>query len=936
MATSRPQPGVPSLRSRIITAIVIVGAFLIATASAAATFYTDALWFIDVGHGAVFWTRFWSSIGVGVAFGVASFIIIYVNLVVARRLRPRVSVAPVLPGLAPSPQQQVEEVLSRVRSTLEPFAPWVLLLLAIVVAWGIGQSMSSGWETIRLALSGATFGVKDPQFGLDVGFFVFRLPALRIVADWLFSTLVLTLFLVVAVHLYEGGIRPAQRLRGIDPHVKAHVSVVLGLIVASKVFDYWLSIYELDLSARGQVVGASYTDVHAQIPAYFILIGIAVITAVLLMLNIRYRGWRLPIVALGAWIAASLLVGAVYPAIVQSLVVSPNELAVEKPYILRNITDTRQAFDLESIDATAFPAAEDLTSSDIAEATSTVRNIRLWDPNVVVDSYKQLQEIRFYYDFKGVDIDRYTIDGSMQQVLVSARELNVDNLAAQAKTWINTHLVYTHGYGVVMSPVNSTTAGLPDFIIENIPPRSSTDLKVTVPGIYYGQETNSYAIVDTKQKEFDYPVGGANATTSYSGDNGIPIGSLTNRLAFAIRTGDVEILFSNAITPTSRMLFQRSITERVHALAPWLRLDSDPYPVVVGGRVLWLLDGYTTSSAYPYSQPDPATGVNYIRNSVKVTVDAYDGKVTLYAFDPHDPVLAAYEKLFPGLLTDVSKMPAAVRAHLRYPEDLFKIQASTYETYHMLDPQVFYNKEDQWAVPGARTSAPMQPFYVLMRLPGVATEQFLLMQPFTPLNKDNMIGWMAASSDPGDYGHRLVYNFPKSQLILGPEQIKARLNQEPSISTQLTLLNQQGSRVIFGNLLVIPIKDSILYVQPVYIQAEQSPMPQLERVIVDYSDSISMAPDLKTALTQVFGAAPSDAESLTSSTVAPGQATTSTTGAPATGTNAALLKQASDLYSAAIAAQKAGDWASYGTDINRLGQIIDQLAKPSATVTKTP
>jgi uncharacterized membrane protein (UPF0182 family) len=672
------------------------------------------------------------------------------------------------------------------------------------------------------------------------------------------------------------------------------------------------------------VIGASYTDVHAQIPAYVILIVIALVVGVLLQLNIRFKGWKLPAYGVGVWVVASILVGSIYPALVQQLQVAPNELAFEKPYIQRNIASTRAAFDLTAVDATGFAAATDLSANDIVDATSTVKNVRLWDPNVVIDAYKQLQEIRFYYDFKDVDIDRYVIDGQMRQVLISAREMNVGQLAVAAKTWINTHLVYTHGFGAVVSPVNVVSPdGLPSFIVQDLPPKSTTDLKITTPGIYYGEETGDYAIVDTTQKEFDYPVGGENATTAYSGKNGIPVGSIVNRLAFAIVNGDVEILFSSAITPTSRMLYRRTITDRVSTLAPWLKLDGDPYPVVVNGRLVWILDGYTTSSYYPYSQPD-ADGISYIRNSVKVTVDAYSGKTTFYAVDTTDPVLAAYRTLYPALFTDASQMPSDIRAHLRYPEDLFEIQAQTYKTYHMLDPQVFYNKEDEWALPGELTPTPMVPYYLLMQLPGESKESFLLMEPFTPVSKDNMIGWMAAKSDPGSYGQRIVYNFPKQRLIMGPQQISARLNQEPSISSQLTLLNQQGSKVIFGNLLVIPIKDSIVYIEPLYLQAEQSPMPELKRVIVAYSDKIAMDVDLGSALMDVFGAAPA------------GSTTSTQTPSPGTATgNGAQAAQARDLFAKAIAAEKAGDWAAYGTYIKQLGALLDKLATPSKTTTAT-
>jgi len=918
MAKSGPSGSPVSLRARITWAIIAVAAFLIGMSNVLANFYVDLAWFKDMGQSAVFWTRIWSEVAAGAIFTALTFAIVYANILVARRMRPQVTTPTYPEGTPLTPRQEMEQALARVRAAFEPWAGWVFALGALVLSLNIGAGMAKGWEAFRLALAGATFGTTDPQFGLDVGFFVFRLPALRMVADWFAGALWLALAVTLIVHILEGGIRPMGRYRGFDPHVKAHVSVLAGLLVVSQALGYWLSIYELDYSPRGQVLGASYTDVHAQIPAYVILIVIALAVCVLLLLNIRYKGWRIPAIGLGVWIAAGILVGGVYPAIVQQLQVGPNELMYEKPYIQRNISATRAAFDLTSVDATNFPAAFDLTSKDIAEATSTVKNVRLWDPNVVVDSYKQLQEIRFYYDFRDVDIDRYVIDGVKRQVLISAREMNVTQLTEGAKTWVNRHLVYTHGYGAVVSPVNEVSPdGLPQFMVKDLPPKSATDLQIKVPGIYFGEETSDYAIVDTTQKEFDYPVGGENATTSYDGSNGVSVGSLPARLAFAIKYGNAEILFSGAITPSSRILYRRTITDRVRALAPWLMLDKDPYPVIVGGRILWVLDGYTYSSNYPYSQREATTGVNYMRNSVKITIDAYNGDTKLYAFDEKDPVLRAYRTLFPDLFLDASAMPAEIRKHLRYPEDLFAIQAEVYKTYHMLDAQVFYNKEDQWALPGESTGDAMAPYYVMMTLPGETDDTFLLMEPFTPRSKDNMIGWMAAKSDGASYGQRVVYNFPKQRLVMGPQQIRARLNQEPEISKELTLLNQQGSRVIFGNLLVIPILDSIVYIEPLYIQASQSPMPELKRVIVAYSDRIAMDADLGAALTKVFGAAPA------------GSTTTTGTTAPSTGTTgtvAARAAEARDLFAKAIAAQKAGDWAAYGRYIKQLGTLLEGLA----------
>jgi uncharacterized membrane protein (UPF0182 family) len=942
MATSSARTGAPARPRANVIRFVIAGALLLLLASAgsAAVFYTDLLWFRDLGQDAVFWTRLVSSLLTGLAFGAVAFVVVLLNLAIARRMAPGVVLTVVGPGAGPVPPElQLQQALAQVRRWLDPYIGWIVLGISILFAWTAAGTISGQWELLRVGLSAVTFGRTDPQFGLDVSFFMFQLPALRVVSDWLFGVLVMAFVLTAGMHIYGGAIRLGEKLKGFDPHVKAHLSVLAGVIIASRAFDYWLQIYELNFSPRGQVTGASFTDVNAQLPAFRILIVLALATAVALLLNIRFKGWRLPAIAIGVWVAASLLVGEAYPALIQQFRVTPNELQAESPYITRNIDETRKAFDLADVEPKQFPANTDLTPADIADATATISNVRLWDPNIVKDSYKQLQEIRFYYDFKDVDIDRYVIDGALQQVLVSVREMNVDQLSDQAKTWINQHLIYTHGYGLVVSPVNRASAdGLPAFLVKDLPPAGTTDLKVTRPGIYFGEESNAYAIVDTTQKEFDYPVGGQNAETSYAGKGGAPIGTPLERAAFALRFGAPEIILTSAIKPESRILFRRDIAERLGTLAPFLTLDSDPYAVVVDGRIVWVQDCYTLSGYHPYSQR--YGGVNYIRNSVKVTIDAYDGTTTLYAFDDKDPVLATYRRIYPGLFTDVSKMPAGIRAHLRYPEDLFKLQAEVYATYHMSDPQVFYNKEDQWSIPGEAKGAPMAPFYVLMELPGESKLSFILMQPFTPRTKDNMIGWMAVRCDGADYGKRIVYNFPKQRLILGPEQIKARMNQEPDISKELTLLNQQGSRAIQGNLLVIPIKDAIVYIQPLYIQAESSPMPELKRVIVSYGDRVVMSPDLATALSRVFGTTVGGGDTGSSGaspgTGSSGAGSGGTTGGAGTGVSASDVALARDLYTRALAAQRSGDWATYGNLIAELGKVLERLAgRPSGATTPT-
>ena len=879
-----------------------------------ATVWTDYLWFVDLGHQEVFIVQIVSRVAVAVVFALLAFALLFVNARIARGMAPQA----VLTSLGDMPQQW-EEAILQIRSRIGPFLDRIILWGSILVAVLVGIGMSANWETFRIALAAVPFGAKDPQFGMDIGFFVFTLPALRIVADWLTGFLILTTIVTAVIHLVDGAIRPWERLRGFAPHVKAHLSVLLGLIVLSKAFDYVLSIYELNFSRRGQVTGASYTDVHAQLPAYWILVAVAVACGIALIVNIRFQGWRLPIAALGIWIVAGILVGTVYPAIVQQFVVKPNEARLEQPYIERNIKYTRLAFGLSDVKAVAFPARENLTAKDIVEERTTLSNVRLWNPAIVQQAYSQLQSLRPYYDFRDVDVDRYTLNGQRRQVLISARELNTDKLADQAKTWVNEHLQYTHGFGVVMSPVNEADPrGMPNFIVRDIPPRTAVpELKVTQPRLYFGEDTTNYIIVDTGIREFDYPRADQNAYTVYSGKGGVKVGSLGRRVAWALRLGTAQILFSNYVKPASRVLIARDLTTRISRLAPWLVVDSDPYPAIINGRIVWFMDGYTASDHYPYSQ-QLSSGTNYVRNSVKITVDAYDGTTTFYAFDPSDPVLKAWSQVFPGLLTDAEKIPREISQHFRYPEGLFRTQAEVYRTYHMTDPRVFSNKEDSWDIPTDTTGqGEMAPFYVLMALPGQNSEDFQMIMPFTPRGKTNMIGWMSAKSDPADYGSRTVYRFPKERLVLGPQQVSAQINQDPTISPQLSLWNQRGSQAVFGDMLVIPIKDSIVYVQALYLQAEQTAIPELTRVIVVYADKVEMENTLEAALLKVFGQqAPASGE---------------TTGTTQPTADAATARK---LFEDAIAAQRKGDWAEYGRLINQLGQVLDRLSSAEASATR--
>ena len=713
-------------------------------------------------------------------------------------------------------------------------------------------------------------------------------------------------------------------------------------------------MYDLLYSPRGVVFGASYTDVHASWPALWVLLGVSVLTALFCLMAIAQGTLRYPILGIVGLAIVGILGGKVYPEIVQRFSVAPNEIKKETPYIERNIKFTRKGYGLDRFEQRQFSASEDLTLADIQRNEGTIRNIRLWDHKPLLTTFAQLQEIRTYYDFEDVDNDRYLLDGTYRQVSLSPRELSYDDLPS--KVWINQHLNYTHGYGLCLGPVNeSTREGLPNLFIKNIPPVSTTDVQVTRPEVYYGEMGNAYCIVNSRAQEFDYPSGDQNVYSTYEGVGGLRVGSLLRRLLFAIKFRETKILLSQDIQSESRVMIYRRVMERAQRLTPFIRFDQDPYMVIdKEGHLWWMLDGYTFSGRFPYSEP-VTRGVNYIRNAVKVTVNAYDGRIRFYLADDSDPLIRVYSNIFPGVFEPLSEMPKDLRAHIRYPQDMFSIQAQMYATYHMTDPRVFYNKEDLWRVtqkasdagtqetmtrtitrtptPSAMqasadgTQTTMSPYYTIMKLPEVGkSEEFILMIPFTPARKNNMIAWMAARCDGDDYGKVLVFNFPKQKLVYGPQQIEARIDQKPEISQQLTLWDQGGSSVIRGTLLVIPIEDSILYVQPLYLAAESgsSALPQLRRVIVSYADQVVMEPSLDEALSKIFGQADDRP-----TTVLPPSAT-QVAAAPipqprgAAGT-ASLAREANRLYNQAQQKLRQGDLAGFDADLRRLGGVLRRM-----------
>lgn len=889
--------------------------------------FTDYLWFSSLGYQSVFVTTVLTKIIVAVVAFLATFLFVIGNLLVARR-----EGSPQPLDIYAGEEMAQLRIAPTTVNLVTFIGAGVIALLA--ASWAVGN-----WFVAQQALHPSAFGQNDPFFSRDVGFYVFSLPLWRALYSGLMTLLVLTLIAVSVFYLANRGIEFRRYRPSMTRRTSRHLALLGAAIIALKGAGYYVAQLNLLYSPRGVAFGASYTDIHAQLPVLRILMIVALAVAAIIIYSGYARRGTLAAYGVGFMIAASLVLGTAYPAFVQQFTVEPDEISKETPYIQNNIAFTRTAFDLSRVTESEFPVANDLTLIDIQEDAPTIQNVRLWDWRPLRDSYGQLQAIRLYYDFADVDLDRYVIDGRYRQVTIAAREINHTLLPAEARTWMNDHLKYTHGYGVVLSPTASvTTEGMPDFYIRDIPPKSSTtSLKVTRPEIYFGELTDDYVIVNTTAQEFDYPVGDQNQYANYAGTGGIQLSNPVVRAAFAIRTRSYQVLLANAITKDSRVMIYRNIHQLVRKLAPFVRYDGDPY-IVIGddGRLFYIQDAYTVTNLYPYSER-ASEGMNYIRNSVKISIDAYSGEVNYYLWDAADPIAQTMGKIFPGLLKPASEMPADMRAHVRYPADLFSIQAEMYATYHMQDPQVFYNKEDVYQRPAQLYSDAerpaayqaenvgqvVEPHYMIIRLPGQPKEELVQMLPFNPKDKSNMIAWLAARSDGQSYGDLVVFKFPKQQLVYGPMQIEARIDQDTTISQYLTLWNQSGSKVIRGTLLVIPIKNSILYVEPLYLQASGNKLPELKRVIAAYGDRVVMSETLTTSLEAIFGAG-------IGTGTGPGPGTGTTPGTPGqsdTARIADLSKQANDLYAKATEASQRGDWASYGEFIKRLGQVLAELER---------
>ncbi len=885
-------------------------------------FYTELLWFGEVELTGVFWTIFYTQVGVGVVAGLGAALIILANLEVARRSAPRYR-------LAAAPTTDIAE---QYRSMFRPHATWLNIAAAAVVGLLTGLSTSTAWDRVLLWRNARPFGVQDPEFGRDVAFFTFEIPFQRTILSWAFGVLVVSIFLAAAAHLLSGSIEPEPNRVRVANVVKVHLSVLLGVFALLKAWSYRLDQFELVYSTRGPVEGATYTDVNAQLPALRLLVIIAVVAAVILFVNLRFRGWLLPGAAVAIWAFASLVLGALVPAAVQRFSVLPAESEREAPFIERNIEMTRSAFGLDRFQVRSFPAEEDPSPEVIEENRGTIDNLRIWDPRVLEPTYQRLQAIRPYYAFQDVDVTRYEIDGRLTQVMASAREVDPSGLSPDAQNWVNLRLTYTHGYGVVANPANSLTPeGQPEFVVRDLPPRGVDEVlpEEGRGGIYYGENVSEYVVANTDQPEIEYPIADDELqTTHYDGEGGIEVANILRRAAFAWRFRDTNMLISGFITPESRILMRRNIVERAEAVAPFLTYDRDPYIVVADDRLYWILDAYTTSDRYPYAEslrleqifgPEQAGNINYMRNSVKVIVNAYDGTMDFYLMEPDDAIAATYQAAFPDLFTAEEEMPDGLRAHIRYPEDLFMVQAWQYRVYHMLEPQRVYQQDDVWDIPrdpvhsteAARVM--LEPYYVVMKVPGEEREEFVLMLPFTPKDRPILNGWMAARMDGEAYGEVVAFSFPRGTSIDGPETIAARIDQNDAISQQFTLWSRAGSSVVQGGLFVIPIGNSLIYVQPVYLQAERAALaiPELRRVIVVIDDRIGFESTVEASLEAAMAGReiavdPTDPEDLPPVTEEP-----DATPGPGDEDVAQMLERASDHFRRADEALRRGDLAEY-------------------------
>jgi hypothetical protein len=954
--SARERAGATGMRSLSRHALrsVIVAAFLLLVVLVGITGYLEKwLWMRQLDYTGIFWTLLSVQWALSCTAFVFAFLYLWINLRQATK-----NGGAFREGSQPWGPAFLSRTDADTQTGIE-LSPWLLKAAVVLISAGVALVLASGfyseWDTYLRFRYGGSFGISDPLFGVDVGFYVFHLPFYVLLQSSLTLLTILTLAIVLATYVFLGLQRASGSGRiAVGGNATAHLSVLLFILVANFGWGFYLDHYELVYSTLGVVYGAGYASDHVTRITLWIMVGVSAVACALLVINFFRPRLRMLAVGAGVYVALWVIGVSLAPFVFEKFVVKPSELALETPYLKNYIDFTRKAFQLDKIKETSYPALADLTPVVIARNQDTIQNIRLWDARPLLQTYQQTQAIRLYYQFYNVDTDRYHLADGYHQVMLSSRELSPE-LPAKAQTWVNQYLQFTHGYGLVMNFVSKTVGGgFPQYALENVPADSAFGLTISQPAIYYGQSMPGYRIVDTGIKEFDYPKGNDNVYTSYNGKGGIPLDSLWKRILFAWTKADVNILLTSYLKPESRIQIHRDVRERVQQIAPFLRLDNAPYAVLSEGKLYWIQDAYTVSSYFPYANPErtttPATvlgqslgaammdsardpdsegteagataaydGLNYIRNSVKVVVDMYDGTVRFYVMDPKDPVLAVYRRAFPDVFNDLSKLSPDLKKHLRYPRDIFAVQADEYKTFHMTDPQVFYNREDLWTAPMEKYAGhaqPMQPYYILAKLPGSDQLEYLLMTPFTPQNRDNMISWMAARSDFPEYGQMLFYELPKEKLIYGPNQIEAMIDQNTTISQQLTLWNQEGSRVIRGKQIVTPIENSFLYVVPLYLRAESTNFPQLKRVIAVAADKVVMEPTLDEALNDLFGTHQPQAGATPAHV-------TQTTGAAAAVTSGQVdTAQARVQFDDAQQAMQQGDWEKFGKAMAALKHLL--------------
>ena len=915
-------PPIPKALRRL--ALWILGALAVALIVIPwlATFATDWLWFGEIGFRSVFMTSLIWRVGLFFLGGAFTFAYFYGNVRIAR------GTGTGFPVLYVNRGDGVTVDVSRTFTRL--FFP-----LALVLSFFTAISFSVSWMTVLQAMNGVAVGTTDTLFGRDISFYLFRLPLISGVLGTLITLTFLSIMAAAAMYWLRNDITLPPRRASAKPRAARHLGGLLAFLFLLLGLRHWIvGTASLLYSTTGPLVGASYTDVHVALPGLYVCAIAALIAAVWIIAGIAREKlvWS-AVSATVFYVVVSVLARGVVPAAYQKFIVSPNELTREAPYLRIHIAATRKAWGLDSVTSRDLSGEIRLTAADIKRNSATVDNVRLWERALLQQTFSQLQEVRTYYDFVSVDDDRYTIDGRYRQVHVAARELNSASLPT--RTFINERLTFTHGMGVTMAPVNQVTSeGLPVLFIKDLPPVSTVAIKLTRPQIYYGELTREYVFVGTKQKEFDYPAGETNIYTNYTGTGGVPIGTFIRRVLYAFQLGSLKIILSDDIKGNAKILYRRTVMERATTAMPFLQFDRDPYLIVTdAGQLKWILDAYTESDAYPYAQRT-ADGTSYMRNSVKVVIDAYDGAVDAYIADPNDPVVNTYARIFKGIFKPLTAMPADVRRHVRYPADLFRIQTLLHATYHMEQPESFYHREDQWQIPAGRSATNENPYmrHIIMKLPGEKNPEFIFMTPFTPRGKDNLAAWMVARMDGENYGKLSVYRFPKQSLVYGPKQIDNRINQDTEISRQLTLWDQRGSHVIKGELLVIPIEESLIYVQPIYLQAEGGNIPELKRVVVAHENRVVMGETLEEGLDAIFG---SGAGAQTRTTVQDSTTTSEApvvtgaipqpTGPPPSEAVSQLLREAQTHYDRAIAAQRAGNWSEYGREIEQLGAVLRSL-----------